>query len=75
LLSEGHLRPFAELGTLDRTLGRPRRMSIAPGIVAPLVVPALRRQRQEGCKFEASLGHTANPVSKIKNECQQLTVE
>jgi hypothetical protein len=50
-------------------------MSIAPGIVAPLVVPALRRQRQEGCKFEASLGHTANPVSKIKNECQQLTVE
>jgi hypothetical protein len=34
------------------------------------VIPALQkqRQRQEGCKFEASLGYTAGPVLKKRKK-------
>jgi hypothetical protein len=32
----------------------------------PLVIPALRRLRQEDGKLEANLGYTGRPCSKIK---------
>jgi hypothetical protein len=41
---------------------------LKPGVVAHPVISALRRLRQEGLKFQASLGYIARLCLKLKNK-------